>query len=137
MVGIDATAGGISGRCTRTSIRRCRGAFADQVRVVPGSGGTKWQQWDLARALGRDKPDVVFAPGYTAPLTASAPTVLTVHDVSYFDHPEWFSPREGWRLRTLTRLVRCNARASCSPIPQFSQQRIVPSSRSARPRERG
>ena len=33
------------------------------VRIVPGSGGTRWEQWEFARALGRDRPDVLFAPG--------------------------------------------------------------------------
>jgi glycosyltransferase involved in cell wall biosynthesis len=99
-------------------------AFAGQVQVVPGSGGTKWQQWDLARAISRNKPDVVFAPGYSAPLATSAPTVLTVHDVSYFDHPEWFSPREGWRLRTLTRRSAQRARIVLTDS-EFSKQRIV------------
>jgi glycosyltransferase involved in cell wall biosynthesis len=78
------------------------GASAAAVRVVPGAGGTRWEQWDFARALGRDRPDVVFAPGYTAPLTAPAPTVVAVHDVSYFAHPEWYSWREGTRRRMLT-----------------------------------
>jgi glycosyltransferase involved in cell wall biosynthesis len=98
--------------------------FSEHVRVLPGSGGTRWQQWDLARALRRDKPDVVFAPGYTAPLSAPAPTVLTVHDVSYFDHPEWFSAREGWRLRTLTRLSAQRARLVLTDS-EFSRQQIV------------
>ena len=98
--------------------------FVDQVQVLPGSGGTKWQQWDLARAIRRDRPDVVFAPGYSAPLTTSAPTVLTVHDVSYFDHPEWFSPREGWRLRTITRRSAQRARLVLTDS-EFSKQRIV------------
>jgi glycosyltransferase involved in cell wall biosynthesis len=99
-------------------------AFAEHVRVVPGSGGTKWQQWDLARALGRDRPDVVFAPGYSAPLSASAPVVLTVHDVSYFDHPEWFSAREGWRLRAFTRWSAHRARIVLTDS-EFSQRQIV------------
>ncbi len=98
--------------------------FAEQVRVVPGNGGTSWQQWDLARALGRDQPDVLFAPGYTAPLRAHAPTVLTIHDVSYFDHPEWFAPREGWRLRTLTRWSAQRARLVLTDS-EFSRQQIA------------
>ena len=67
--------------------------WSESVRVVDGSGGTAWEQWHLSRALSKDRPDVLFAPGYTAPLTAPAPTVLTVHDVSFFAHPEWFSFR--------------------------------------------
>ena len=50
----------------------------------------------------RERPDVLFAPGYTAPLTVAAPLVLTIHDVSFFAHPEWFSFREGARRRLLT-----------------------------------
>ncbi len=67
---------------------------------------------------------MVFAPGYTAPLITSAPIVLTVHDVSYFDHPEWFSAREGWRLRSLTRRSARRARIVLTDS-EFSKQRIV------------
>ena len=41
--------------------------------ILPGAGGTQWEQWTLPRALARQKPDVLFAPGYTAPLTAPCP----------------------------------------------------------------
>jgi glycosyltransferase involved in cell wall biosynthesis len=67
---------------------------------------------------------VLFAPGYSAPLRTTAPTVLTVHDVSYFDHPEWFAAREGWRLRTLTRRSVRQARLVLTDS-EFSRQRIV------------
>jgi glycosyltransferase involved in cell wall biosynthesis len=72
------------------------------VRVIEGGGGTMWEQVTLPRALSAERPDVLFAPGYTAPLTVAAPIVLTVHDVSFFAHPEWFSFREGTRRRLLT-----------------------------------
>ena len=77
-------------------------AWRGQVTVVPGSGGSSWEQWAFPRALSAQRPDVVFAPAYSAPLTAPAPVVLTVHDVSFFAHPEWFSFREGTRRRLLT-----------------------------------
>jgi glycosyltransferase involved in cell wall biosynthesis len=73
------------------------------VRLVNGSGGAVWEQFALPRALSGQRPDVLFAPAYTAPLTVAAPTVVTVHDVSFFAHPEWFSFREGTRRRVLTR----------------------------------
>jgi glycosyltransferase involved in cell wall biosynthesis len=77
-------------------------AFRSSIRQVTGGGGTQWEQWDLARALSNDRPDVLFAPGYTAPFTAPCPTAVTIHDVSFAAHPEWFSWREGARRRTLT-----------------------------------
>lgn len=72
------------------------------VRVVAGAGGTVWEQFTLPSAVRREAADVFFAPGYTAPLTVAAPLVLTIHDVSFFAHPEWFSLREGARRRSLT-----------------------------------
>lgn len=76
--------------------------FPAQVRVASGAGGTMWEQWQLARAVAALSPDVLFAPGYTAPLRTRCPVVLTVHDVSFSAHPEWFSFREGGRRRLLT-----------------------------------
>jgi glycosyltransferase involved in cell wall biosynthesis len=76
--------------------------WQEHVRLIEGAGGTSWEQISLARALVAQPADVLFAPGYTAPLTVAAPVVLTVHDVSFFARPEWFSFREGARRRWLT-----------------------------------
>ena len=94
------------------------------VHVVPGQGGTQWEQWDFQRALGRNRPDVVFAPGYTAPLAAPAPTVVAIHDVSFFAHPEWFAWREGARRRLVTTWSARRARLVLAPSA-FSGAEIV------------
>jgi glycosyltransferase involved in cell wall biosynthesis len=73
------------------------------VRAVNGAAGTWWEQIALRRALKRDDLDVFFAPAYSAPLVARPPVVLTLHDVSFAAHPEWFRPREGLRRRTMAR----------------------------------
>jgi glycosyltransferase involved in cell wall biosynthesis len=80
------------------------------LAVLPGDGGTRWEQWTLARRLAGDRPGVLFAPAYTAPLRAPCPVVLTVHDVSFAAHPEWFRAREGIRRRLLTRWSAGRAR---------------------------
>ncbi|HUU36106.1 MAG TPA: glycosyltransferase family 1 protein, partial [Vicinamibacterales bacterium] len=98
--------------------------WEDAVRVIPGAGGTRWEQWDLSRALGADRPDVLFAPGYTAPLACPAPVALAVHDVSFFAHPEWFSRREGVRRRQLTAWSARRARVVLAPSA-FSAGEIV------------
>ena len=72
------------------------------AEIVPGGGGTLWEQLRLPRAVSSARADVFFAPGYTAPVTVAAPLVLTIHDLSFFAHPEWFSFREGTRRRLLT-----------------------------------
>jgi glycosyltransferase involved in cell wall biosynthesis len=61
--------------------------------TAPG-GGLAWEQVTLPRLVARAGADVLFAPGYTAPLCVSCPTVLLVHDVSFHAHPEWFAWRE-------------------------------------------
>jgi glycosyltransferase involved in cell wall biosynthesis len=97
--------------------------FAGALAQLPGAGGTLWEQTTFARALGRDRADVVFAPGYTAPLTAPAPVALTVHDVSFAAHPEWFSFREGTRRRTLTAWSARRARIVMTDT-EFSRDEI-------------
>lgn len=98
--------------------------FADRMRVIAGTGGTRWEQWTFSRALAADRPDVLFAPGYTAPLTAPCPTVVTVHDVSFAAHPEWFSRREGLRRRVLTGWSARRAHAVLT-VSEFSKREIV------------
>jgi glycosyltransferase involved in cell wall biosynthesis len=79
-------------------------AFSERAVVLPGNGGTRWEQLTFANALRRDRPDVLFAPASTAPLDVNVPIVLTIHDLSFLAHPEWFHWREGLRRRLLTRL---------------------------------
>jgi glycosyltransferase involved in cell wall biosynthesis len=70
---------------------------------VGGRGrGTWWEQVWLGRAIAADRPDVFFAPAYTAPLRLSVPLAVTIHDISFVAHPEWFRLREGMRRRFLT-----------------------------------
>ncbi len=93
-------------------------------RPVPGRAGTWWEQGALAAAIRRDRPDVLFAPGYTAPLAITTPVVLTVHDLSFAAHPEWFSWREGLRRRVVTRWAAKRARTILT-VSEFSRNEIV------------
>jgi glycosyltransferase involved in cell wall biosynthesis len=92
--------------------------------ILPGNGGTHWEQWTLARGLAGRRPDVLFSPAYTAPLTAPCPTVVAIHDVSFAAHPEGFSPREGARRRFITRWSARRARIVLT-ISEFSRAEIV------------
>ena len=93
------------------------------VEVAGGNGGTVWEQSTLARAVRAARADVLFAPGYTAPLTVAAPLVLTIHDVSFFAHPEWFSFREGTRRRMVTAWSARRARTVVT-VTEFSKREI-------------
>lgn len=98
--------------------------WESRIRLVEGAGGTAWEQRALPRALAHDAPDVLFAPGYTAPLTARIPIALTVHDVSFLAHPEWFSWREGMRRRLVTGWAARRARVVITDSA-FSQSEIA------------
>ncbi len=52
-----------------------------------------WALVGLPRAARRARIEVLHAPAYTAPLWGTAPVVLTIHDVSYARHPEWYPYR--------------------------------------------
>lgn len=49
-----------------------------------------WEQLALRRHL-KDPPtlQVHHAPHYTMPVHPPVPAIVTVHDLTYFDHPEW------------------------------------------------
>jgi glycosyltransferase involved in cell wall biosynthesis len=78
-------------------------------RVIAGGTGTWWEQTALRRAVRADRPDVFFAPAYTAPLALGVPFAVTIHDVSFMAHPEWFRPRERFRRRFLARRMAASA----------------------------
>lgn len=99
-------------------------ALAPAVRRLAGRGGTLWEQRALARALAADRPDVLFAPGYTAPLAVAAPVVLAVHDVSFLAHPEWFGRREALRRRLVSTWAARRARRVLT-LSEFSRREIV------------
>lgn len=51
-----------------------------------------WEQLGLPRLLRQMGAHVHHGPHYTMPLAARLPTVVTVHDLSFFTHPEWHQP---------------------------------------------
>jgi glycosyltransferase involved in cell wall biosynthesis len=78
----------------------------------------------LPLAIGAAGVDLFHAPAYTAPLWGSTPTVLSVHDVSYARHPEWYpyrrDPLRRWFYRRSARRA-----ALIVTISEFSKREIV------------
>jgi len=99
-------------------------ALAAVEHRVGGRGtGTLWEQTWLRWTVKRDRPDVFFAPAYTAPLGTGVPVAVTVHDISFIAHPEWFRVREGARRRWLTRRAAETAAVILTPS-RFSRDEI-------------
>ena len=61
---------------------------------------------------------------YTAPLFSKIPTVVTVHDVSFLEHPEYFTSLRRSQLRlTVARTVKRAARILT--VSEFSRDAIL------------
>lgn len=94
-----------------------------EMRIGGRGRGTWWEQSWLRKAVRADRPSVFFAPAYTAPLGIAVPLALTIHDVSFFAHPEWFRVREGLRRRLLTSRAASAARVIFTDS-EFSKDEI-------------
>jgi glycosyltransferase involved in cell wall biosynthesis len=92
-----------------------------------------WSVVGLPAAAARAGVDIIHAPAYTAPLWSSVPTVLTIHDVSYERHPEWYPYRRDVLRRAF---YRRSARAAAHVLTdsEFSAGEIAAAYRI--PRER-
>ena len=79
--------------------------------------------WDLGRLTRADKPDLIHVQ-YTAPLLGRVPVVVTVHDVSFLEHPEYFTAVRRSQLRyTVAQTVRRAARVLT--VSEFSRDAIL------------
>ncbi|HVO97531.1 MAG TPA: glycosyltransferase family 1 protein [Bryobacteraceae bacterium] len=78
---------------------------------------------DLPMRLRYDKPDLLHVQ-YTGPLVCSTPMVVSVHDVSYLEHPQYFTRFRAAQLRlTVKRTVEAAARI-LTPS-EFSRRAIL------------
>jgi len=71
-----------------------------------------WEQVGLPRLARRIGASVIFSPHYTMPLLSSIPTVVTLHDATFFSHPQLHSKEKGfffrwWSKRSLARAAAC------------------------------
>ena len=62
-----------------------------------------WTLVGLPAAGGKAGIDLIHAPAYTAPFLTRIPVVVTIHDVSYERHPEWYPYRRDWLRRAFYR----------------------------------
>ena len=64
-----------------------------------------WEQVELPRLLDQIDPDVHHSPHYTMPVRAKQPKVVTIHDMTFFDHPEWHERAKVMFFRRAIRLA--------------------------------
>jgi glycosyltransferase involved in cell wall biosynthesis len=79
--------------------------------------------FDLAMRCRQDRPDLLHVQ-YTAPLACPVPVVVSVHDVSFLEHPEYFTRDRAMQLQfTVRRTVFRAARILTGS--EFSKSSIL------------
>lgn len=68
-----------------------------------------WEQARLPRVLAHLPVQVHHGPHYTMPEGASLPRVVTVHDLTMFDHPEWHERSKAIFFRRAVRVAAAQA----------------------------
>ena len=76
-------------------------------RTLPTNVG--WMLTGLPHAARRARLDLFHAPAYTAPIRGPRPLVVTIHDVSYARHPEWYPYKRDAARRTFYRFSAASA----------------------------
>jgi glycosyltransferase involved in cell wall biosynthesis len=78
---------------------------------------------NLSRLLRKDKPDLVHVQ-YTAPLSCPVPVVVSVHDISFLEHPEYFPWPRTLQLRITVKRTVLEAAKIITPS-EFSRRCIA------------
>jgi glycosyltransferase involved in cell wall biosynthesis len=67
---------------------------AEMIVLKSSNSNTAWQQWTLCREISKRKVKLFFSPANSLPWRFSGIQTLTVHDLSYFRYPFWFTAKE-------------------------------------------
>jgi glycosyltransferase involved in cell wall biosynthesis len=89
--------------------------LAAPARVARRPLRLAWEQVGLPRLVRRLGADVLHCPHYTMPLAAGVPVVVTLHDATFFTHPELHSAVKRRFFRAWTRISLRRARRCIVP----------------------
>lgn len=82
-----------------------------------------WEQTALPALVRRVRADVLHSPHYTMPNLTGTPVVVTLHDATFFSHPELHSPVKARFFRAATR--QAVRRAAGLVVPSEATAREV------------
>jgi len=83
-----------------------------------------YEQFALPKLVERHGCDVLWSPGYTAPLRLGCPSVVSTLDMQYRHFPEDFSTMALWATRTLVPRAARKA-AAVLTLSEYSKREIV------------
>jgi glycosyltransferase involved in cell wall biosynthesis len=98
VIALEAAGADLAVACQRADEERY-GRLVPGVRVVAGPTAIAhrparlaWEQSGLPLVAQQVNADVIHAPHYSMPLRPGAPTVVTIHDLTYFTEPDAHNP---------------------------------------------
>ena len=98
---------------------------SDVLDVVPRRRAARlaWEQTSAPRLSRRLGVDVWHGPHYTMPVRVGVPAVVTIHDLTFFDHPEL---HERAKVHFFRRMIRASARrsAACVCVSAYTERRL-------------
>ncbi len=83
-----------------------------------------WEQTLLPWVLYRIQADVLHAPAFVGPIMSPCPQVITVHDLSFLRHPEFFRRGNRLYLSLMTGLA-CRRAAAVIAVSDFTAREVT------------
>jgi len=98
--------------CRKGDDGRLRARIDGKSRLLPDAPVRRpvrllWEQVSLSRRVDAIGADVHHAPHYTMPERCKTPVVVTVHDLTFLEHPEW---HERSKVLVFSRALRVASR---------------------------
>lgn len=94
--------------------------------AVPNSRPARlaWEQVKAPALATRLNIDVWHGPHYTLPLRCSVPAVVTVHDLTFFEHPEW---HERAKTTFFRKMIRANMKRASAivAVSEHTRDRLI------------
>lgn len=94
--------------------------FIKPIRPLGQVAGHLWEQFVLPRLIEAD--EILWSPANSSAWSA-ANQVVTIHDASVFDHPEWFRPAFAAWTRLSWNILSKQAKAIIT-VSEFSKRRL-------------
>src|ERR1022692_549138 len=140
VIALEAAGAGRARACQRADEERY-GRLVPGARVVAGPTAIAhrparlaWEQSGLPLVAQQLNADVIHAPHYSMPLRPGAPTVVTIHDLTYFTEPDAHNPVSATffksAIRTSTRRATRTPPGSTSPTTAWIMRRSTGRARS-------
>lgn len=98
-----------------------------KTKLLKVGSTAKFMHWDLCGAAKKDKVDILFCPEYVAPIFWQGKLALTLHDIIYEAHPDWFE-WQSWADKILLKWVSKVSAKKASIVftpSEFSRQEVI------------